>query len=104
LGLSLGVYLRRGGRAGGFMLSLVIVTLYYLLLSLGEEISKGGFVHPAIGMWMPNGVMGALAIYLFYTTAHEKPYPFGRVYTKKIAPFCAEAAKRLINRIDRIKK
>ncbi|MBM4311295.1 MAG: LPS export ABC transporter permease LptF [Deltaproteobacteria bacterium] len=104
LGLSLGVYLRRGGRAGGFMLSLVIVTLYYLLLSLGEEISKGGFVHPAIGMWMPNGVMGALAIYLFYTTVHEKPYPFGRVYTKKIAPFFTEAATRLINRIDRIKK
>jgi len=104
LGLSLGVYLRRGGRASGFMLSLIIVTLYYLLLNLGEQIAKSGGVYPAIGMWMPNGVMGSLALYLFYKTAHEKPYPFGRVYTKKIEPFCVEAARKLINRINRIKK
>ncbi len=104
LGLSLGVYLRRGGRAGGFMISLVIVTLYYLLLNLGEEISKGGHVHPAIGMWMPNAAMGTMAIYLFYKTADEKPFPLGRLYAKKCAPFFAAAAEKLISRINRLTK
>jgi lipopolysaccharide export system permease protein len=68
LGMSLGVYLRRGGRASGFMLSLIIVVVYFLLMSLGEEFCKGGSVSPAIGMWLPNGAMGSLAAYLFYNT------------------------------------
>ena len=46
LGMSLGVYLRRGGRASGFMLSLIIVVLYFLLMDLAEEICKGGRCAP----------------------------------------------------------
>jgi len=101
LGLSLGVYLRRGGRASGFMMSLMIVTLYYLLLKLGEEISKGGFVPPVLGMWMPNAVMGAAAVYLFYKTVKEQPYPFSRVYSKKIEPFLGAAAKKFVRALNR---
>jgi len=101
LGLSVGVYLRRGGRASGFMMSLIIVTLYYLLLKMGEEISKGGIVPPFLGMWMPNGVMGAIAVYLFYKTLKEQPYPFSRVYAKKVVPFFSAAATRFLRTITR---
>lgn len=101
LGLSLGVYMRRGGRAGGFITSLIIVTFYYLLLTIGEEISKAGFVHPAIGMWMPNAVMGTLAVYLFYKTVREQPYPLSRLYTKKIVPAVSAAAGRAWRYLNR---
>ncbi len=104
LGLSLGVYLRRGGRASGFMLSLIIVLLYYLLFNLGEEIAKGGSVPPAIGMWMPNGALGSLAVYLFYKTVKEKPFPGSIVYGKKIAPLLNRTVEQLIKSISRINK
>jgi len=100
LGLSLGVYLRRGGRASGFILSLGIVLLYYVMFNLGEEIAKGGGVPPAVGMWMPNALMGSLAIYLFYKTVKEKPLPFSGVYAKKIMPLFDRVSEKLINSIN----
>jgi hypothetical protein len=85
------------------LVSLVIVTLYYLLLNLGLEFSRGGTVNPVLGTWMPNGVMGALAFYLFYNTVKEKPDPFSLLYTKNIAPFCSRAAGHAIDRFSRRK-
>lgn len=101
LGMSLGVYLRRGGRASGFMLSLIIVVLYFLLMSLAEKICKGGSVPPVIGMWMPNGVMLALAVYLFYKSIKEKPFPFSVMYAKKIAPILDRTIEQLIKSVNR---
>ena len=102
LGMSLGVYLRRGGRASGFMLSLIIVVLYFLLMHLAEEICKGGSMPPGIGMWMPNGAMVALAAYLFYNSIKEKPFPFSVLYAKKIAPLLDRAVEQLIKSVNRI--
>jgi lipopolysaccharide export system permease protein len=101
LGLSVGVYLRRGGRASGFMISLIIVVLYYLMLDVGEELSRKEFLHPVAGMWMPNAVMGSAAVYLFYKTIKEKPYPFTVLYTKKIAPFFTRAFDYCIKTVNR---
>jgi len=103
LGLSLGVYLRRGGRASGFTVSLFIVLLHYLLFNLGEELAKGGSMPPVVGMWLPNAVMGSVAVYLFYKTVKEKPFPFSVVYNKKIAPHLSRAAETLIKKITRLK-
>jgi len=102
--MSLGVYLRRGGRASGFMLSLIIVVLYFLLMNLAEEICKGGSVPPVIGMWMPNGAMVALAAYLFYKSIKEKPFPFSIMYAKKIAPLLDQAVELFIKSVARINK
>jgi lipopolysaccharide export system permease protein len=103
LGMSLGVFLRRGGRASGFMLSLFIVVLYFLLMNLAEEFCKEGSLTPAIGMWMPNGLMGALAVYLFYKSIKEKPFPFSIVYAKKIAPLLDRTVEQLIKIANRKK-
>jgi lipopolysaccharide export system permease protein len=100
LGMSLGVYLRRGGRASGFMLSLIIVVLYFLLMHLAEEICKGGSMPPGIGMWMPNGAMAALAAYLFYKSIKEKPFPLSVLYAKKIAPLLDRAIGQIIKSVN----
>jgi lipopolysaccharide export system permease protein len=102
LGMSLGVYLRRGGRASGFMLSLIIVVLYFLLMNLAEEICKGGSMPPGIGMWMPNGALAALAVYLFYKSIQEKPFPMSVLYAKKIAPLIDRAVGQIIKSVNRI--
>ena len=96
LGMSLGVFLRRGGRASGFMLSLFIVVLYFLLMHLIEEICKEGGLPPALGMWVPNGLMSALAIFLFYRSINEKPFPGSVLYAKKIAPLLDRAVEQFI--------
>ena len=104
LGMSLGIYLRRGGRASGFMLSLVIVVLYFLLMNVGEEVSKEGLLPPVIGIWMTNAGMGALAVYLFNKSLKEKPFPGSALYTKKIVPLIDQAVEQLIKSVNRRKK
>ena len=57
LGLPLGIRNRRGGKGFGFIASLGIVMLYYVLLNNGELIALSGKAPAAISMWLPNAVL-----------------------------------------------
>lgn len=85
LGLSLGVYWKRGGRSYGFIISIIIVFFYYVFLNIGENLSKSG-----IGIWMPNVILGALGIYLFRKAAAEKPLPLLGSLAGYIDPLVAQ--------------
>ncbi len=74
LGLPLGVYWRRGGKAYGFVLSILIVFSYYILLSFGENLAKNGYVSAFVGIWLPNVVFGVFGIFLFRKTAREEQF------------------------------
>ena len=76
LGVSLGCAWRKGGRSYGFILSIFIVFLYYMLLSVGENLAKSGYLLPFMGIWMPNVVMGTAGIHLFRKTAREQEPQF----------------------------
>jgi LPS export ABC transporter permease LptG len=64
VGLPLGITNRRGGKSSGFSLSVVIILVYYILISNGEHLAVNGRIGPAFGMWFPNVVLLALGIYL----------------------------------------
>ena len=72
LGVSLGYAWRKGGKSYGFVLSIFIVFLYYLFLSIGENMAKSGYLLPFMGIWLPNVVMGTAGFLLFRKTAREQ--------------------------------
>jgi lipopolysaccharide export system permease protein len=45
---------------------------YNLLLSAGKILGESGTLPPVYGMWLPNVVSGAAALYLIFQTAHER--------------------------------
>ncbi len=61
-------------RSVGFGISLGIILLYYLLLTAGEAFGERGVLPPAIALWIPNGVLGVLGVYLFSRVTQEKPF------------------------------
>jgi len=65
LGLPLGVMTGRAGRTGGFSLGLVIILLYYVLLTVGEKMAMDGRVSALLGMWIPDIVLAAAGMLLF---------------------------------------
>jgi len=65
LGLPLGVMTGRAGRSGGFSLSLVLILLYYALLTAGEQAAMEGRLSSALGIWAPDIVLAAAAALLF---------------------------------------
>lgn len=97
LGVPLGVSWRRGGRSYGFVVSIVVVFLYYMLLNVGENLAKSGYIPAGVGMWMPNVLFGGLGIYLFRTVSRERATPFSRVL-QRVEPFLDRLVARLLRR------
>lgn len=87
LGLPLGISTRKGGRASGFTLSIVIIFLYYVLITAGENLAIKGRIEPWLGMWGADIVFGILGLWLFATSAREVPLLFRR---RRIRPEEAE--------------
>src|SRR5262249_14759830 len=85
LAMPLGVISKKGGKSYGFVLSLAIFLIYFLLLSLGEGFGKSGRVSPVLGPWAGNVVFAVLAIYLLAVSEKESGWsklirPFRKVF------------------------
>ena len=66
VGVPLGILNRRGGKASGFTLSIGIAIVYWILLSVGENLVSQGRLSPYIGLWMGNVLLAAIGISLFF--------------------------------------
>ena len=69
LGVTLGARSHRGGRGYGFIVSILVALLYYVLFATGVELSRSGIVPIAVGVWGSNLVLGIFALFsLRYAT------------------------------------
>jgi LPS export ABC transporter permease LptF/LPS export ABC transporter permease LptG len=57
IAVPLGSQPRRGGRAAGTLLSVLIIAGYYLLFIMGAGLARQGVVPPAVGMWAANVIL-----------------------------------------------
>ncbi len=77
--LPLGINNRRGGKASGFALSIGVITVYYILLSNGEEAARYGELPAWLAMWMPNVILAAAGFFLLVRRNRDKSLLLGRV-------------------------
>lgn len=75
IAMPLGIQPTRAVRSWGFSISLVVVFAYFVLLSAGQGLAEEGIVPPILGLWLANGVLGVLGVYLFVQAARERPNP-----------------------------
>lgn len=54
----------RGGRAMGFLVSVALVLVYYLLLVIGGGFARQARISPGLGAWAPNIVLGIVGLAL----------------------------------------
>jgi lipopolysaccharide export system permease protein len=75
LGVSLTLLPRssRASRSWGFALCLFWLVAYYVLLSLGKALGDNGVLHPVPALWLPNFLVGAIAIFLYTKAVRESP-------------------------------
>jgi LPS export ABC transporter permease LptF/LPS export ABC transporter permease LptG len=57
IAVPLGSQPRRGGRAAGSLLAVVVIASYYLLFIVGAGLARQGVVPPSVGMWAANVVL-----------------------------------------------
>jgi LPS export ABC transporter permease LptF/LPS export ABC transporter permease LptG len=75
LGLPLGVMTGRTGRTGGFSLALVIILVYYALLTAGEKAAMDGRLPGFLGMWAPDIVLSVAGAWLLIRPARVIRFP-----------------------------
>jgi LPS export ABC transporter permease LptG len=64
LAMPIGARPRRGGRAGGFLITLVLITGYYLMFTLGAGLARGGTIPIWAGIWSPNVMTAGIGLFL----------------------------------------
>ncbi len=72
VGIPLGLSSKRSGKSGGFVLTIVLVFVYYFISLLGVSLAKQGRVGPAFGAWLANLVFFAAALFLLWQ-AERRP-------------------------------
>jgi len=71
IGFPLGLSMRAKRRSWGIALSIVIFVVYYILLSAADSLGETGTLNPVVAMWIPNMVLGAATVILFWRAARE---------------------------------
>ena len=54
VGIPLGLSARKGGRSAGFVLTILLVFIYYLLSLIGVSLARQGKLPPWLGVWAGN--------------------------------------------------
>jgi LPS export ABC transporter permease LptG/LPS export ABC transporter permease LptF len=69
VGVPLGIASRRGGKSSGFVFTILLVVLYYVLSYTGIALSKQDKISPFAGVWMANLVFAAAGLFLLWQMA-----------------------------------
>ena len=69
VGVPLGVMSRRGGKSSGFVYTLLLVVLYYVLSYTGLALGRQGKLSPFLAEWLANLLFAAAGIFLLWQMA-----------------------------------
>jgi len=64
LAMPIGARPRRGGRAGGFLITLLLISGYYVIFTVGAGFAREGSIPVWLGIWSPNVLTAALGLFL----------------------------------------
>jgi lipopolysaccharide export system permease protein len=68
IGIPLGLSAKKGGKGAGFVLTIVLVFIYYFLSIIGVSLARGGKLSPVFGVWMANLVFAMIGTLLLWRT------------------------------------
>jgi LPS export ABC transporter permease LptG/LPS export ABC transporter permease LptF len=66
VGVPLGISSKRGGKSTGFVLTILLVFIYYFLSSVGVAFAQSGKLSPFLGVWGANLLFAAAGAILLY--------------------------------------
>jgi lipopolysaccharide export LptBFGC system permease protein LptF len=66
VGIPLGLSSKKGGKSTGFVLTITLVLLYYIISLFGISFARQGKMPPAAGIWMANVLFFLGGLFLLY--------------------------------------
>lgn len=71
IGAPLGTIIRKGGFGLPTIISVLLILVFYILLTLGEKFAKDGTISGFNGMWLPIYIFVPFEIFLFYKASTD---------------------------------
>ena len=75
LGLALGASNRKDGKLAAFVVGIAVIFAYYVIMFTAEALTKGFWIPAWLSMWMPNLILGGLAMFLLINRARSADQP-----------------------------
>ena len=104
VGIPLGLSSKKSGKSGGFVITILLVFVYYLISLIGVSLARQGRVTPWFGAWLADFVFLALGIFLL-ARAEKRPFELAtfRAFWKRdpSGPQPAHARARRENAFER---
>lgn len=97
LAIPLGVELKSTRRSAGLGMGMFIFILYYVLMTAGRVFGQMGVYHPAIGLWVPNILVGIGGAIMLVRTANEKP-TYVVTFMRSIGRLIRQSVLKRLNR------
>ena len=84
VGIPLGLSSKKSGKSGGFVLTILLVFVYYVISLIGVSLARQGKVSPWFGAWLADFVFLALGLFLLWQ-AERRPFELAslRWFSKK---------------------
>src|SRR5438067_1922713 len=76
VGIPLGLSSKKGGKSGGFVLTILLVFAYYLVTLIGVSLARQGKLAPASGAWLADIVCFICGAFLLWR-AERRPLELG---------------------------
>src|SRR6202162_336712 len=73
VGIPLGLSSKKSGKSGGFVLTILLVFVYYVVSLVGVSLARQGRVSPWFGAWLADLVFLALGVFLL-SRAEKRPF------------------------------
>jgi LPS export ABC transporter permease LptG/LPS export ABC transporter permease LptF len=68
IGIPLGLSAKKGGKGAGFVLTIILVFIYYFISIVGVSLARGGKISPVLGVWMANIIFALIGVALLWRT------------------------------------
>jgi LPS export ABC transporter permease LptF/LPS export ABC transporter permease LptG len=80
LGLSLGISTKKGGKTSGFVVSLGIIFIYYVMMTASRNMILKNIISPFWGSWAPTIFLVVIGILFYRFAAREKEINWDRIF------------------------
>ena len=71
----------RANRSWGLVVCVLLLMSYYALLSFGKALGDKNILHPVLALWLPNLVLGAIALHFFNRALRESPLRLPKIFS-----------------------
>ena len=73
VGAPLGAIVRKGGFGAPVVIAALLFMVYFVLITIGDNLAKSGSLSPFVGMWFATAVLTPIAIWLMRAAANDSP-------------------------------